>query len=123
METIPLCFERRFMMAKNFIRYNISVRHLKGFERENRQTVYKRVISIHETLDEAIEKLINITLQEDPNFKCEVSDIIDEINENKDDLMNEEYSIVFETLHDYMPDEKKWYWGSGAFTLKGSALQ
>lgn len=110
-------------MDKDFIRYNISIRHLKGFEKENRQTVYKRVISTHKTLDEAIEKLIDISLQEDPTFKCEVYDIVDEINENKEDLMDEEYSIVFETLHDYMPDEKKWYWGSGAFTLKASALQ
>lgn len=110
-------------MAKDFIRYNISVRHLKGFEHENRQTTYKRVISTHASLDEAVDKLIDISLKEDPTFKCEISDVMDEIMESKDNLMTEEYSIVFEVLHDYMPEEKKWYWGSGALTLKASALQ
>ena len=110
-------------MGKDFIRYNVSIRHLKGFERENRETIYKRVISTHATLEEAIDKLIDISLREDPTFKCEVPDILNEINEQKDELMESEYSIIFETLHDYMPDKKKWYLGSGAFTLKGSALQ
>ena len=62
-------------------------------------------------------------MQEDPTLKGDIPIIIEEIKEDPRMPLAEEYSVIFEKMNDYMPDEKKWYWGPGAFTIKGSPLQ
>ena len=110
-------------MTQEFIRYYITVRHMQDFEREHRKTTYLRIISSYDNLDDAIDKLIELSMQEDPSLKGELPIIIGEIKEDLRMLLSDEYSIIFEKMNDYMPDEKKLYWGPGAFTIKGSALQ
>ena len=110
-------------MTQKLIRYNVTVRHLQDFERGHRKTTYIRFISSYESLDDAIDKLIELTMQEDPTLKSDIPVIIEEIKEDPGMLLAEEYSVIFEKMNDYMPDEKKWYWGPGAFTIKGSPLQ
>lgn len=109
-------------MTQKSIKYHIIVRHLLNFEKGHRKTTYTRIVSSYDNLDDAIVKLSELSLQKDPTIKGDIPVIIGEIKRNPRMLMVDEYSVVFEEMNDFMPEERKWYRGPGAVSIEGSLV-
>lgn len=110
-------------MRKSFEKYTIVARHFKGTDDSYMNPVYQRVVSVHNNLNDAINELLYISSFDDPSIMHDADDIKNDIEDCIDTLeYGLCYNIPFSTMHDYMPEQKKWYWGPGTYAISKTTI-
>ena len=111
-----------------FEKYSVSVVYLDHSEPElSKKEFYERVLKIHDGLGDAIEHLLQLSIQTDPMWitKDEAeyirNDIHDFYEEGEGFKRKAEWRIVFKEIQDC--SGSKYYIGPGAYKIRKSVLQ
>ncbi len=114
-------------MGMKGTKYDVNVVILYGVEPNLKKKEYaKRVIQSFDNLDDAIDKLVEISIQCDELFDYCSADIRNDIwNYQKDFDDGKPYRIIFENLAYYGAEKGKpvMYMGPGAYSIEKRVVQ
>ena len=103
----------------NHVKYYVSLQHLESYMKGKRKPFYERIVSVHDTLDDAIENFLNHVIEFDPEIKYERDDIREEAHDEKRYFEEGNgYRITFKEIK----DPKKFYFGPGAYVITKEKL-